>query len=329
MLRLFRGTGPGVILLMAPVAVGLWMYSFTNSEIRGVDEVHDPMVLYGILQTITGFNPLTGKITALVLVLVIASALIAFNTNTFFINERTFLPGIQYIILISLFPSFQFLTPVLPASIFLIMAVIRITGSYRKNGIAYSYFDAALMIGAGSLFYASLIWFGTLLFIGILLLRTFNLREVFVSVLGLLTPYMILYGVFFVADYDLAELTRTISGCLFNSNPGIIWSRMTIVTSLFILITILIASFYLFSVFTTKKVKSRKIFSLQIWIGIVTLMVYFISPSASEELIFIFAIPASYILSHYHIQKKRKKIVPEIMFSGTIILIVLLHILSF
>ncbi|MFO7573994.1 MAG: DUF6427 family protein [Bacteroidales bacterium] len=329
MLRLFRGTGPGVILLMALVAVGLWMYSFTNSEIRGGDEVHDPMVLYGILQTITGLNPLIGKITALVLVLVITSALIAFNTNTFFINERTFLPGIQYIILTSLFPAFQFLTPVLPASIFLIMAVMRIAGSYRKNGIAYSYFDAALMIGAGSLFYASLIWFGTLLFIGILLLRTFNLREVFVSVLGLLTPYIILYGVYFVADYDLAELTRTVSRCLFDSNPGIIWSRMTIVTSVFILITILIASFYLFSVFTTKKVKSRKIFSLQIWTGIVTLLVYFISPSAGEELIFIFAIPASYILSHYHIQRKRKKIVPEIMFSGTIVLIVLLQILSF
>lgn len=329
MLRLFRGTGVGVILLMALTAGGLWLNSFISSEIRGVDEIHDPMVLYGILQTITGLNPLIGKITALTLVFIIASVLIAFNTSTFFINERTFLPGIQYIVLTSLFPSFQFLTPVLPASLFLILAVIRIAGTYRKNGIAYSYFDAALMIGTGSLFYASLIWFGILLFIGILLLRTFNLKEVFVSVLGLLTPYLILYGVFFVADYDLAELTSTISACLFDSNPGISWSRMTIVTSLFILITILIASFYLFSVFTTKKVKSRKIFSLQVWTGVVALGVYFISPAASEELVFIFAIPASYMLSHYHIQKKRKKIVPEIMFSGTIILIVLLQILSF
>jgi hypothetical protein len=328
MLRLFRGTGVGVIMLMILIAGGLWVNSFINSEIRGVDEVHNPMFLYGLLQMITGSSALTGKIAALILVLIIASVLIAFNTSTFFINERTFLPGILYIVLVSLFPAFQYLTPVLPASIFLIMAIIRIAGTYRKNGIAYSYYDAALMIGTGSLFYASLIWFGALLFVGILLLRTFNLREVFVSILGLLTPYIILYGIFFVADYDLSELTGTISDCLFDSNAGILWSRMTIVTTIFILVTILIASLQLFSVFTTKKVKSRKIFSLHIWTVIVTLVVYLISPSAGEELIFIFAIPVSFILSHYYIQRKRKKIVPEIMFSGTIILIVLLQILG-
>ena len=329
MLRFFRGTGTGVILLMALVAGGLWVNTFINNEVRGVDEVNDPMVLYGVLQTVAGFNPLTGKITALVFVLAIATILITFTTSTFFINERTFLPGIQYIILTAIFPAFQFLTPVIPATVFLIMAVIRIAGTYRKNGLAYSYFDAALMIGTGSLFYASLIWFGILLFIGILLLRSFDLREVVVSVLGLITPYIVLYGVFFVADRDISELTQTITGCLFDVNQGVEWTRMAIVSAGFILITLLIASFHLLSVFTTKKVKSRKIFSLQLWLGIVTLIVYFLSPAATEELVYIFSIPASYILSHYYIQKKRKRIVPEIMFTGTIILIVLLHFLNF
>jgi len=315
--------------MMALFSVGFWMNSFINSDINGIEGGSNPMVLYGILQTITGTNPLTGKITALALVLVISSVIIAFNTSTFFINERTFLPGILYIILTSLFPAVHFLTAVLPASLLMILAVVRIAGTYRKNGIAYSYFDAALLISAGSLFYASLIWFGVLLIIGILLLRTFNLKEVLISVLGLCTPYLILYGVFFVADYNLAELTRTITECLLGDNPGNSWSRLTIVTSLFVLISILVATAFLFSVFTTKKVKSRKIFALQIWTGIVTLAVYLVSPAANEELIFIFAIPVSYILSHYYIHKKGKKIVPEILFSGTLILMVLLQFLNF
>ncbi len=328
MLRLFRGTGPGVIALMALVAGILWVNAFINLDVKGFDETRDVMVLYGALQTLTGLNPVVEKIAALAFALTIASLLIAFSTSTFFINERTFLPGIQYLILISIFPSLQFLTPVLPAVIFLILAIIRITATYRKNGIAYSYFDAALLIAIGSLFYASLIWFGILLFIGILLLRTFDLREVLVAVLGLATPYIFLYGIFFVADKDISELTRVITGCLLDNRQGLEWSRMAIVSGAFIVMTLLVATLYLFTVFTTKKVKSRKIFSLQIWVGIVTLMIYLLSPSANEELIYILAIPAAYILSHYYIQKKRRRIIPEIMFTGTVVLVILLQILN-
>ena len=81
--------------------------------------------------------------------------------------------------------------------------------------------------------------------------------------------------------------------------------------------------------FTKKKVKSRKIFSLLIWVGVIAILIYFISPSASVELVYILAIPASYILAHYYIGVRRKKIVPEILFTGTLLLVLLIHLLDF
>jgi hypothetical protein len=59
---------------------------------------------------------------------------------------------------------------------------------------------------------------------------------------------------------------------------------------------------------------------------LITLVMYFSLPSVSVEIVWITGIPASYILAHYFIFA-RKKILPEIMFSGFFLLIMLLQIL--
>ena len=92
------------------------------------------------------------------------------------------------------------MNPVIPASIFLMMAIMRIMDGYHKTGTAYNYFDAGLLISTGSLFYANLIWFGLLVIIGIALLRTGNLKEIVISIFGLLTPYLITFGLYYVAS---------------------------------------------------------------------------------------------------------------------------------
>ena len=70
--------------------------------------------------------------------------------------------------------------------------------SYRIPGIAYNFFDAGILIGIGSLFYANLIWFGLLLIIGIAILRTGNIKEIAISVIGLVTPYVMTFGIYYV-----------------------------------------------------------------------------------------------------------------------------------
>ena len=70
--------------------------------------------------------------------------------------------------------------------------------AYRIQGIAYNFFDAGILIGIGSLFYANLIWFGLLVIIGIALLRTGNIKEIAISFIGLLTPYIMTFGIYYV-----------------------------------------------------------------------------------------------------------------------------------
>jgi hypothetical protein len=329
MLRHFKGTGPGVIMLILLTAVLLWAgsFKFPSDYIGQVN--YNPGVLFDWFGALVTPFPVLALLLGFMLMLAVSILLISFNTGSFFLNERTFLPGVIFIIITALFPEYQTLHPVIPASLLLLLAVIRIAGSHRESGIAYHFFDAGLMIGAGSLVYPNLIWFGVLLIAGILLLRTINIHEIAISLLGLLTPYFLVYGIYYVAGNDLSELTIGFRSKLFTESPDQDWPRTLIITAFFILISIVISVSYLTTVFSKKKVKSRKIFSLLIWVGVITILIYFFSPSASVELVYILAIPASYILAHYYIGIRRKKIVPELLFTGTLLLVLVIHLLDF
>ena len=173
LLRQFKGTGPGTIFLISVTLLAVWASAFIRlkSHFSLYFDLY-PMPLYGILSAIIGTNPLPGIIFSLLLVSVMAFLIVNLNTNIFFINERTFLPALFYILISGLLPQYQLLNPAIFSAIFLMLAIRRIVDAYQVSGTAYSFFDAGILIGTGSLFYANLVWFALLIIIGILLLRT-------------------------------------------------------------------------------------------------------------------------------------------------------------
>jgi hypothetical protein len=329
MLRLFKGTRPGVIILTAAFALFFWIISYAHPDSYTYCQENYPMPLHQLIISILGSSVLASGLISLAMVLITSALLVTFNTSSFFINERTFLPAVLFIILSSLFSYTVGFNPVLPATVILLFAIMRVSVSYREPGISYNFFDAALLISGGSLIYPNLIWFGLLLFIGLLIMRNFDIRETSVMVIGLVTPYALLYGFYYVTGRDLTDLSTLIGNSLFSTCEGYEWSRMLVVTMIFFALTLLVSLVNLARVFGSKKVRSRKIFALLIWVMVLTAAVFIFSPTASFEVFSFFLIPASYILSHYYIFMKRKKIVPEIMFSGTLILVLILHVLRF
>ena len=326
LLRLFKGTGPGVIFLITVTFIAVWISAFLNPPIDSVFHYEtDPMPLYGLLKLVIGNSHFLGVVFSFSMVSLISFLLVNFNTTVFFINERTFLPAVIYILLSGLFPQYQLMNPVLPASLFLILAIIRIVDGYRKPETAYNFFDAGILISTGSLFYANLIWFGLLVIIGIAILRTGNIMEIAISILGLVTPYLVAFGLYYVIGKDLETLLSLVEDNLFKRSSGYLFPRLTIVTLIFTSIIILVSNAYLFMLMNSKKIKSRKTFSLLIWVFVISIGVYFVLPSVSVEIVWITGIPVSYFLAHYFVFAK-KKLVPEIFFSVLYILILLIQI---
>jgi hypothetical protein len=198
--------------------------------------------------------------------------------------------------------------------------------AYRIQGTAYSFFDAGILIGTGTLFYANLIWFGLLIIIGIAIMRTGNLKEIAISVIGLLTPFIMTVGIYYVLDKDLRELLSLFEYNLFGKLTSYDFSRLMIVTIIYLGFVLIVSISYLLMVMNTKKIQARKTFFMLIWVFLISGLVYVILPSVSVEIIWIIGIPVSYFLTHYFIFS-RKKLIPEILFSVFFILVIMIQVL--
>lgn len=327
LLRQFKGTGPGTIFLIVITLLLVWASAFIRLQNHfSLYFDLDPMPLYGIVSSIIGTHPLPGIIFTLLMVALMSFLLVNLNTSLFFINTRTYLPAVIYILVSGLFPQYQLLNPAIFGAMFLMLAIRRIMDSYRVPGTAFNFFDAGILIGTGSLFYANLIWFGLLVFTGMALLRSGNLKEIAVSVIGLLTPYILTFGIYYVLGWDLNNLLSVIEYNLFGRQAVHVFSHLTIVALIFTGSATLVSLVYLLMRMDAKKIRSRKTFSLLNWLFFISLGVYFIMPSASVEIVWITGIPLSYILAHYFLSVKRR-IIPEIIFSGLFFLIIIIQVL--
>ena len=326
-IKFYRGIGPGTILVTLVSAVLVWLQRFIDPLSLDVSSGSESMPLHSLSQGLVGQNALLGTVLSFIVMLTIAFYLANFNTRLFFITERTLLPASLYILLSGFLISTQTFNPIFPASLTLIIALDRVMASYRKTGIAYNYFDASLILSLGSLFYFNIIWFYPVIIIGILLIRTFSLREFILSLFGLVAPYVIVFAIYYVSGKDLALFSGTITDNIIKAAPGYYWSPILITVLLTGVLLFTISLSHLISIFATKKIKTRKTFSLLVWIAIICVAVYFIVPSASVELIYVVMIPFVYIVSHFIVFVKNKKIA-NIVFAIIFLAILIIQILA-
>jgi hypothetical protein len=328
LLKLLRGTGPGVLFLLIITTCALWAGAFLHPQLPGIFIYETrAMPLYGLLKMAIGTNPLIGEIFTFVLFSFMLFFLVSFNTSIFFINERTFLPACFYTLFIAIFPRFQVMNPVLPASVFLMLAIRSIMNSYRKPGTAYNFFDAGIYISIGTLFYADLAWFGILLIAGIILLRSGNFIEIIISLLGLAAPFLITAGLYYVLGKDIGILFADIRDNLLDKTAGYQLTRLTIILLIYTGLIIIVSTGFLIMRMNSKKIKSRKTFSLLLCSLVISIALFLFVPSVSVEIVWIAGIPACYLLAHYFLFE-RKKIFAEIVFTLFFLMVFLIQALN-
>jgi hypothetical protein len=318
------------MLVIFILLCAMWIPAFINIHSLPVVAPNDHMPLYALFNKFTGTRETASTIISFIMVVIILGIIIYFNTKDFFINQRTLLPALFYVLLNSIIPSNQTLNPVLPAVIFLMIAIIRIMDSYKKQGIANNFFDAGVLIGIGTLFYADLIWFGLLLFIGIFLLRTVTIKEILISVTGLATPFLIAISLFFLGGEDISGFFAIVKSNLFTKAeiPNDSLSPSSIIALVFCGIIILISVIDLAGKIDMKKNRTRNTFYLFLWVLIISVLLFFLLKTVSYEIIWIATVPLSFFLGHFFIYTKRK-VLPDILIYGMMFAAILVQLFRF
>lgn len=322
MIRFFRGSGIGPVTMVSLAALALWIGYFINPPLTVQPSDVQPMPLWGIVTRALEGLPLLAVILSFALMLLVAVVMVRFNTSIFFIPRRTFLPALYYILLYALFPGEMVLNPALPAALLILAGLWRMVSAYRVNGMSFNFFDAALLISSAGMFYAGSVWMIILVIIGALIFRSPDLRELTVTVVGAILPWIVLYAVWFVTGGNLTDLTDIIRHNLFDDQPSDFRSRTLVILLVITGLNFIPALLSLLREKPTYKIRSRKTFELFLWMIFLCAVTYILVPGVSFEINAIAAIPMAFIMANY-IAFTRRLIVAEILFWLMVIMLLI------
>ena len=322
MIRFFRGSGIGPIVLLTLSALALWIETFISpprlAEVAG----SEPMPLWGLINDALAGTPILAVILSFALMLVVAIVMVRFNTSIFFIPRRTYLPALMYVILYAIFPGAMVLNPALPAALLIVAGLWRMVSAYRINGMTFNFFDAALLISSASMFYAGAVWFIILVFIGAMILRSPDARELAVTVAGALLPWIVLYAVWYVTGGSLKDMTEIIRHNLFDQAPSLYWGRTLVILLAVTGLNFIPAFMALIREMPTYKIRSRKTFELLVWMIALAAAAYIFVPGVSSEMNAITAIPVALIMANYFAFTRRLTLA-EIFFWLMVIMLII------
>lgn len=121
------------------------------------------------------------------------------NENRFFPNPQ-FLTGFAYLMLSSLIPEWNTLSPVLITNTVLISILPLMTGLYHKSHVKGNLFNIGFGLGLCSFVYFPSVYLVVLLIIALAMFRPVQITEWLVTIAGVITPFYFLLVYFFVWD---------------------------------------------------------------------------------------------------------------------------------
>ena len=172
----------------------------------------------------------------------------------------------------------------------------------------------------GTFFYPFLIFFMPTIWISLALLRPFKWREWLFTFIGVALPVFFVFSFYYLIYDQPFRLLNDIKAVFEFNYHSPEYAPPVLVFLVFVMFLIILASQFMIRVYPNKKIFSRKAYSVFLWLFINAIAIFLIVSKASVELIFLSAIPVSFLLSHYFAFVKS-------VFWGNIFLVALLVLL--
>ena len=148
----------------------------------------------------TAQGPLLAGVLAFVL-LYVQALMVNHAVNEYRMTGRpTFLPGMAFLLITSLVPDWSYLSAPLIASTFIVWAFCKLFELYNAPAANTRIYNIGLFLGIASFFYFPSLLFGVSLLIGAAILRPFRINEVFLLLMGILTPFYFYAAYLFLTD---------------------------------------------------------------------------------------------------------------------------------
>ena len=308
-------------LLLLPYAALLRIKTFIDPTLQVPADGQS--VLSNIIYSLLPYSILQ-SIISLLIVFFIANMINRLCIKNRLANTITLIPGLFFILFSSLLPSFLELSESLLSLFFVVAMVGVLMQTYKRPRASDLIFNTGLYTGLAALFLFASTSFMLSAFVGLIILRSFKLKERLQLLLGFLTPFLF-FGVYLFYNNILSQtISKEVFGAFslptFNLEWGVESIILTSVLALGLLISILGYGFY-----TSKKsIQAQKKVDILYWVALASLIGLLLvnQVTLSYALFLIFPLSIFISMSFLNI---RNKLVLELLHLGAVIAVMGIH----
>ncbi|MCB9081590.1 MAG: hypothetical protein H6555_07765 [Lewinellaceae bacterium] len=245
-----------------------------------------------------GFNTHTALTLGILLVFAQAIALNALESTFRLSAEVSLFPGVFLILVSSTSPYFLGLSPLHFANFFLLIALIQLMDTYKKASCADLIFNTGFWIGVASLFYPGYTVFILLAFAGLNILRSYNIRERLMVLLGFSVIHILVGTYYFWHNQfeqywsvQYQEPFSLLSGPTFTLN----WGGWLAILFFGILLMVMLFSqgFFL----SKRIIQTQKRINILFWTLLIGGLTLLFQTTPGPDHLLIMAVPLGYLLS--------------------------------
>lgn len=292
------------LLILAIVPIIFWSQAFINPP-EVISNKFD-MPLYEVIYDFAKDYQLFSTIAAFVMVFLQGLLLNQLFTNNHLSQKNTFLPAFIYILLMSCSYNCMTLNSMLFANFLIIFALYFFLRCHdKKEGIDEIYNSCALL-SLASMFFAPSIIFIIWIWFGLIIYKLYKWRSWGMSLLGLITPYVLLFIFYYLNGMSFHEniLANTHKWLHFDFN--FLNEPIQVVYIASLLFFAIPAIFTTLSSRSNRVIEYRKKSAVMFTLLIISLIPFVLSKT-EYNMSFIFAVSLSFFFSNFFLQYNNER----------------------
>jgi hypothetical protein len=256
---------------------------------------------------------------AIALACIVAQSLILIRLNFkhIFIENKTYLPSVIFVIIGSSIVAMQQLHPALVSNFFLLWALDKALVIDKGQNAIKRYFESGLFLGLGTLIYPNMYVFIPTIWLTLIILQNSRWRDWTASIIGFLTPILIYFALLFFNGKHATGFNNFYQ-LIFNSSANISFSTFSFIPIIVLGVLFIISLLAGLRYIGIKKINTRKYYTFFFWFLLLNTAISYFLPTIGLESIYMAAIPISIIFAIFYTES-RSKWFKEFFFTLTIL----------
>ena len=314
MINQFRTLNPVNLLLLAVYTVFMRLAIFTNIPPPLSFEFIEPYAkLFVQIPNSDALSPIASVFFATVIIFVQAILFNRIINNHALLAKPSYLPALLYLTGSSLFLQFMILSPPLICNFLLIWMMDKFLKIGKTPNAMMTMFDIGMIIALATLIYFPFIVFLVMLWLSLLLYRSFNWREWVVGFIGFLTIFFFI-AVFYYWNENIGQFFK-IWQPLVNKFPSVLQINYDDYLVLIpVGVIIVLATLQLRENFFRSFISTRKAFQLLFFIFLLAVLSFYTKPDF-RVFHFLLCVPPGAVLLAYYFSNAKKRWFYESLFA--------------